>query len=110
MTSGIPNGIRILRGKPGYRWRWLAWNRKTGEKHTQSFDQKDDVCFDELVIDDWFHLEQMNERHWWLGLGRGGDTLHIRIQIPAKGQITVGIEDEGEDTPIVSYYHGSVHA
>jgi hypothetical protein len=24
---------------------------------------------DELVIDDWLHLEQMSERQWWLRIG-----------------------------------------
>ena len=91
---------------PGHRWRWLAWHRTTGEKHEQTFEPKDGVCFDELVIDNWFHLEQMSDRVWWLGLGRGGNLLHIRIEVPVKGQIQVGIEDEGEEG-IVSYYVGA---
>lgn len=101
----LPLRKRATRRLPGFRWRTLAWNEDTGEKHEQRFDPSDDVCFDELVIDDWFHLEQMNTRHYWLGLGKGADMLHVRIQIPAKGQIRVGIEDDGGDEPIVTYFH-----
>jgi uncharacterized DUF497 family protein len=92
---------------PGHRWRSLAWNRKTGEKHAQRFNPADGVCFDELVIDDWFHLEQMNDRHWWIGLGRGGDLLHVGIQVKAKGQIEVTLTDESSaDAPIIKWFDG----
>ena len=40
-----------------------------------------DSVFDELVIDDWFHLEQMDTRLWWMRVG----DYHLWVRIPAKG-------------------------
>ena len=37
-----------------------------------------DGSFDELVIDDWFHLERMDDRRWWIGIG----DWHINIYVP----------------------------
>jgi hypothetical protein len=50
------------------------------------------VEFDELVIDDWFHLEQIDKRVWWLGLGNGEDYWHLHVVIDGKGNATVSME------------------
>lgn len=43
---------------PGAQWRILA------RDGTRSFEASDQGVLDELVIDDWFHLEQMDDG-WW---------------------------------------------
>lgn len=45
------------------RWRVLAQDGAT------RVELEDRGVFDELVIDDWLHLEQMEERVWWMRLG-----------------------------------------
>jgi hypothetical protein len=75
---------------PGFRWRTLAWSPGGGDKVEQEFVPTDGVCFDELVIDDWFHLEQMSERHWWMNVG----DWHIDVSIPAKGEPRVSMWED----------------
>ena len=48
---------------------------------------ENDGCFDELVIDDWFHLEQTSTRRYWIGVG----DAHINIYIPTKGPVAVHV-------------------
>ena len=55
-----------------------------------------ELCeFDELVIDDWLHLEQMDTRSYWMSLG----DAWIWISIPAKGDPIVTIR-RGEYGPV----------
>ena len=85
---------------PGYNWRVLAHARtdkgrkgvSTGERITlASSDHNGPVEFDELIIDHWFHLEQMNDRHWWMYVGG----WHINVSIDADGKPNVSMfEDE----------------
>lgn len=83
---------------PGRRWRTLVHNTRTGESVEQRFDGPEGVEFDELVIDSWFHLEQMDTFCWWLGVG--GDSpeapyLHLNFGIsPARTLSWVTVEDE----------------
>jgi len=39
--------------------------------------------FDELVIDEWFHLEMMSDRQYWMRVG----ALDISIEIGERGQM-----------------------
>lgn len=50
--------------------------------------------FDELCIDDWFHLEQMGDRDWWLGVGNGDDYWHVNVHIDREGQAHVSVEKQ----------------
>lgn len=100
---------------PGFRWRILAHER-TGVHsravHTgKSFDVHANGKapggykgirqlldghweFDELVIDDWFHIEQMDDRHWWIGVGNGGDYWHVNVSIDRDGKASVSMEKQ----------------
>ena len=92
---------------PGYRWRTLA-HKTTGvgragvyhRDHTVAVRSWVDfdcpVEFDELGIDDWFHLEQMSERDYWIGVGNpnGGGYWHVRVHIDGKGKATVRMEKQ----------------
>ena len=48
---------------PGYRWRVLA------HLPTHPVRVENAGCFDELVVDDWLHVEQMDTREWWAKIG-----------------------------------------
>jgi hypothetical protein len=49
--------------EPGRRWRFLAHHE--GEE----VQLENQGMFDELVVDDWLHVEQMDNNVWWLRLG-----------------------------------------
>ena len=53
---------------------------------------REDVL-DEVVIDDWLHLEQMDTRSWWMQLG----TKRIWIKLPTnpKREPEITIEEDG---------------
>lgn len=81
---------------PGLTWRILAWNRRG---HTQSrrtidlsFVPAQKVEFDELVVGDWLHIEQMDDRRYWMRVG----DYRIDVFIPAKGKPNVCVREEPE--------------
>ncbi|HVK75725.1 MAG TPA: hypothetical protein VM734_20485, partial [Kofleriaceae bacterium] len=49
--------------------------------------------FDELVIDDWLHLEQMDERSWWMRVGDAS----ISVVVDGDGRARVSIERDVYD-------------
>jgi hypothetical protein len=67
---------------PGARWRILA------HQETSSVEMENQGIIDEVVIDDWLHLEQMNEREWWLRVG----DARVSIEIETDGSVRVDIE------------------
>lgn len=94
----------MARKLPGYRWRVLGWKRKgrylkdgyatDDAEVTLKFEPKDRVEFDELVVDDWFHIEQMDDRDWWARIG----DAYIWIHIASNGKVQVDIR-RGEYGP-----------
>lgn len=103
---------------PGFRWRILAHEREAISQravHTgksididSGFERKSNGYpgiraqiaghweFDELCIDHWFHLEQMDDRAWWLGIGDPdhGDYYHVWIEIKGDKTVSVRFEDQ----------------
>ena len=67
----------------GSKWRVLA-HRKDGPP----VDIENDGVFDELVLENILHLEQMDNRVWWMQLGDAS----VWIRIPAKGAPQISIE------------------
>jgi hypothetical protein len=51
------------KNEPGKKWRVLA-HRDDGKVELE-----DQGTFDELVLDDWLHIEQMDNDVWWLRVG-----------------------------------------
>lgn len=79
---------------PGYRWRTLAWDESKPEQPPlkQEYDGTESVRFDELVIDDWFHMEQMDDRIWWACVG----DMHFNILVRHDGRVEInGWMDRG---------------
>ena len=59
---------------PGSRWRLLARDPK-GDIAIEN-----QGIFDELVVDDWLHIEQMDEVSWWIRLGDARISVRITRQ------------------------------
>lgn len=56
---------------PGERWRFLAWGGSDRIAHSS---EDDPSIFDELIVDNWFHIEQMDDAHWWMAISRSDGT------------------------------------
>lgn len=66
----------------GRRWRLLAGSgTKTVEVENQG-------TLDELVVDDWLHLEHMEGRQWWLRVG----DARLWISVDEAGKVQVDVE------------------
>ncbi|XXX76644.1 hypothetical protein WMF30_54250 [Sorangium sp. So ce134] len=71
----------LLQGAPGARWRILA------HRESSSIEVENQGTVDEVVIDDWLYLEQVNEREWWLRVG----DARVLIEIEQHGAARVDI-------------------
>ena len=84
----------MARNMPGHFWRFLVHRRPDdGEPlhlYSTEFGPSE---FDELVVGDpcWLHVEQMNNRDWWMQVG----PAVIRVHINTDHTVDVYIEDEG---------------
>lgn len=63
-----------MKNKPGYDWWTHVGDGPSSNDNIQKGDGK--TVFDELVIDNWLHLEQMDDEHWWMRVG----PISIRIK------------------------------
>lgn len=66
----------------GRRWRLLAGS---GSK---TFEVESQGALDEFVLDDWLHLEHMEDRQWWLRIG----DARLWISVDDTGQVQVDVE------------------
>jgi hypothetical protein len=66
---------------PGSSWRVLA-HAPSGKIQLE-----DQGIFDELVVDDWFHIEQMDDREWVLRLGDA--RIHVTIAEDGSAEVDV---------------------
>jgi hypothetical protein len=67
---------------PGSRWRILAHD------DGRPIELENQGILDEVVIDDWMHLEQTSDRQWWMRVG----DARMWINIDADGNASVEIE------------------
>lgn len=74
---------------PGYEWRFNApSNREKSAFRDVCSDGKS--LFDELVVDNWFHIEHMGDGTYWM---RIGNALNIRVTITEDGECKIQIDD-----------------
>lgn len=71
------------------RWRVLGHKRKPSWSPgiDERFEPRDQVEFDELVVGDWLHIEQLDSRVWWMRVG----DARIDVTIPAEGPVEVRV-------------------
>ena len=74
--------------RPGSRWRIKAGG--VPPDGTVEMLSDNGPVFDELVIDGWFHLEQMDRRAWWMQIG----DHHVNVSIGRDGKATVTYYDD----------------
>lgn len=67
---------------PGSEWRILAWT------NTKKVELENQGVLDEVVIQPWFHLEQLDERQWWMRIG----DARVFVTVGDKDDIRVDIE------------------
>ena len=78
----------VAKKQPGSVWRFLAHAKRRTERVALSSDDQPSV-FDELVVDfgkDAIHIEMMDTRTWWIGIGDENRMLRIR----RDGSIEIG--------------------
>ena len=68
--------------QPGTRWRILA------HREDEKIELENQGTFDELVVDDWLHVEQMDDNVWWLRVG----DVRVRVTVSDTEPPTVDIE------------------
>lgn len=73
--------------KPGSRWELLA-HREDGPVDVSSASEGcHGSIFDELIVDHWFHLEQMDVDTWWLAVYRqDGSEVVLDITVGEDGR------------------------
>ena len=67
--------------RPGTRWRLLA-KESAGDLQVENRG-----VFDELVVDDWLHLEQMDDTSWWMRLADA--RIMIRVQPDGRAKLEI---------------------
>ena len=66
----------------GKNWRLLA--HRDGAR----IEVENQGSFDELVVDDWLHVEQMDDAAWWLRVG----DARLMVTLAADGEPTIDVE------------------
>ncbi|MFK7998883.1 MAG: hypothetical protein AB8H86_04775 [Polyangiales bacterium] len=67
---------------PGSKWRLGS------EEGDTTFAVANRGIFDELVVDDWLHIEQMSERVWWMRVG----DARIFVELDDEGSPVLSVE------------------
>jgi hypothetical protein len=80
--SDMKNGESKSANGTGTRWRVLSGD---GEN---VFEVENKGALDEVVLDDWFHLEHMDGPQWWLRVG----DARIWVSIDEAGRVQVDVE------------------
>lgn len=78
--------IFTTKKQSGYRWRLLA-HRKDGSDLIISNDGR----FDELCLDTWFHLEEMDQGEWRMQVG----DACVYVTVPKDGRDPVVFIERG---------------
>jgi hypothetical protein len=67
---------------PGARWRVLA------HADGRLIELENQGVVDEVVIDDWLHLEHMSDGQWWMRVG----DARVWVNIEPDGKVRVDVE------------------
>jgi hypothetical protein len=69
---------------PGTRWRFKVGDTSVSAKVEGPIQIHGGDVFDELVVDGWLHLEQMNCRDWWMRVGE--HTIWVTVGKDGKAE------------------------
>ena len=104
MGPGLRMGLDMkyppfpVRHRPGSKWRTLAHRVNGTAIQQHSSDHDDPTEFDELVIDAWLHIEQMDTRWWWMQIGPLAVNVHVGKAGRAE-RVIVDVTDPGPNDP-----------
>lgn len=91
----IARGSRVSVGS-GFRGRSVSFALNTLESTNDAYEIRlnDRGRLDEVVATpDYFHLEQMDSSHWWIGImTKGGDFIHVNLT--SKRAIQANVTEE----------------
>jgi hypothetical protein len=78
-----------------------------GDQIALSSDDHPPSVFDELVVDQWFHMEQMDSGLWWMSIA--GVVVHVNVNRDGKAT-RVRVDAPGDyDAPVPGVtYEGAV--
>lgn len=74
--------------RPGMKWRLLAHAGDT------PIEFENRGVFDELVVDNWLHVEQMDDDTWWLRVGDARISVRIHVDGTAEVDVERGFYEE----------------
>lgn len=80
--------------RPGSKWRTLAHVQATGMPIEDKSTEHQPSVFDEVVVDDWLHLEQLSARVWWMRLGDA--YIIVRVGKDGKAEVNIRRGEYGE--------------
>lgn len=73
---------------PGLPWRFLARDWHDPDREIFHLMSDRTTWFDELAVGDWFHIEWMHGRHWWMRVG----DARINVAVPKGAPPVLDIE------------------
>lgn len=92
----------------GGSWRFQAFHVQNGVGHPpiqlDSAQYEGPTEFDELVVGNWFHLEQMDDRDWWMRVGPLA--INVRVYADGRHDVIVEHEDTAEYALLARYKRG----
>ncbi len=75
------------------KWKHTEWRVLAQGPGSKQFDHREPVVeFDELVVGEWFHIERMDNRAWWMRVG--GVTFWVNVPRTGKALVTITEGDE----------------
>ena len=80
--QGNSGGTEPTGGTPGQDWHLVA------RKSQKRLEWGREGTFDELRVDGWLHIEQMDYRNWYMMVG----DARIAVRVGKDGRVTVDIE------------------
>jgi len=67
---------------PGAEWRVQA---RDGDR---KIEYRNEGVFDELVVDHWLHLEQLDRRTWWMRIG----DARLQVAVGENGAVILDLQ------------------
>ena len=79
-------------GLPPGKWRLLAHD---GQRESRL---AGDSGFDELVVDEWLHVEQMDKDCFWLRVGDARIMVHLNVDSDPEVNVSRGFYEKTKGT------------
>lgn len=81
---------------PGSVWRVSADHPVTGEEVSTGSAEHPGTVFDELVVDRWLYVEQMDTHVWWINIG--GVHVNVTVADGSAREVSFEVADLSDGT------------